>query len=63
MSGKKRAIIELRDTPTVSENQQIVRVTAVCGGNQIEIETPSGEKCLCNIPTKFQKKVWIKRGE
>jgi len=62
MSGKKRTLIELRTAPVPNESQKIVRVTAVCGANQLEIEQPNGDKCVCDIPTKFQKKIWIKRG-
>lgn len=36
----------------------------VCGkGNNLhEVETPSGQRMLVSMPTKFRRNVWIKRG-
>ena len=36
----------------------------ICGkGNNLhEVETPSGQRMLASMPTKFRRNVWIKRG-
>ena len=45
-----------------TDEQVIGKVTELRGGNLIEVMYPSGERTLCLIPTKFRKKVWIRRG-
>ena len=43
-------------------DQVICRVTELRGSNMIEVEFVDGSKTLCLIPTRFRKKIWIKRG-
>ena len=52
------------DCPEPTENQSIVRVVATRGTNQIEIEFPvTKEKMLVVLPTKFNKLLWVKKGD
>ncbi|KJE92328.1 eukaryotic translation initiation factor 1A [Capsaspora owczarzaki ATCC 30864] len=44
-------------------NEHIVRVIATRGNNLHEVEFPDGQRILCMMPTKFRKKIWIKRGD
>jgi len=48
--------------PVPEDEQRIVRVAGTRGGNIVEVEYPNAERVLCLIPTKFQKRIWIKRG-
>lgn len=32
------------------------------GNNLHEVESPAGEKILVNMPMKFRRNVWIKKG-
>ncbi|KAL9647131.1 hypothetical protein ABK040_004847 [Willaertia magna] len=50
--------------PEPNENQNIVRVVSTRGTNQIEVEYPiTKEKILVILPTKFNKLIWIKKGD
>jgi probable RNA-binding protein EIF1AD len=53
----------LHNYPEPKPNEHIVRVTATRGTNQIEVEYPSKEKTLAMLPMKFNKLIWIKRGD
>jgi len=53
----------LNSFPIPEDSQKIVRTISIRGSNQIEIEYPQGDKVLCLIPSKFIKKIWIKRGD
>lgn len=44
------------------EEQKIARVIGVRGGNLVEVEFDDASTTLCIIPTKYRKKVWIKKG-
>eukprot|EP00124_Ichthyophonus_hoferi_P003239 Ihof_evm1s270 gene=Ihof_evmTU1s270 len=38
-------------------------VVSSLGNNLHGLESPTGEKVLSNMPAKFQKRVWIKKGD
>jgi len=40
----------------------IAKVCELRGSNTCEVELPSAEKMLVQIPTRFRKLIWIKRG-
>eukprot|EP01087_Luapelamoeba_hula_P020211 TRINITY_DN6857_c0_g1_i1.p1 TRINITY_DN6857_c0_g1~~TRINITY_DN6857_c0_g1_i1.p1 ORF type:complete len:211 (-),score=60.69 TRINITY_DN6857_c0_g1_i1:178-810(-) len=51
-------------SPTSDNNERsIVLVTALRGGNVLEVQYPNGEQILCLLPAKFNKTIWIKRGQ
>jgi len=52
----------LTSLPLPSETERIVRVTELRGSNICEVELPSRERMLVQIPSRFRKFVWIKRG-
>jgi len=52
----------LNSFPVPVEGESIVKVVELRGSNICEVEFPEGEKMLVQIPTKFRKLVWIKRG-
>jgi len=52
----------LNSFPVPSEQEQVARVTELRGSNICEVELANGEKLLVQIPTRFRKTVWIKRG-
>jgi len=55
--------IVLNTFPTPTENQTIVQVTELKGGNICEVVTPTGTKLLARVPAKFNKVIWIGRGD
>lgn len=55
---------QLNSFPIPTEDEKIARVTELRGANICEIEyKPNGEKSLAQIPSKFRKLIWIKRGK
>jgi len=51
----------LNSFPTPHDNQTIVQVTELRGGNICEVVNPAGTKLLARIPAKFNKVIWIGR--
>ncbi|KAG2382284.1 hypothetical protein C9374_005486 [Naegleria lovaniensis] len=52
------------EAPEISETQSIVRIVSTRGTNQIEVEYPvTKERILVILPTKFNKLVWVKKGD
>jgi len=52
----------LNEEIILTEEQKFGRVLELRGSNICEIEYTNGEKLLCQIPQKFRKLIWIKRG-
>jgi len=52
----------MEDFPEPSEGQHIARVREPRGTNIHLVETADHCEVLCRLPAKFQKKVWIARG-
>ncbi|EEB08824.1 translation initiation factor eIF1A-like protein [Schizosaccharomyces japonicus yFS275] len=46
----------------LEENQLIARVTALRGSSLFEVTDPAGSTLLVEMPPKFRKSVWVKRG-
>lgn len=53
----------LNNYPVPKGNQSIVRVSELKGGNICEVVTPDGAKMLARVPAKFNKVIWIGRGD
>lgn len=53
----------LQDYPLPGETEKIARVIQLRGSNVCEVELPSGDKNLVQIPTRFKKLIWIKIGK
>ncbi|XP_058786632.1 uncharacterized protein LOC131661198 [Vicia villosa] len=47
---------------TLGDGQCIMQVVSLRGSNLIEVMDATGEKSLALFPAKFQKSMWIKRG-
>ncbi|CAI5723974.1 unnamed protein product [Peronospora destructor] len=68
-SGRKSAYRKgvtkrvLYDYPEPTENELIVRVTALRGTNLFEVVDAQGAKSVTMLPTKFRKLIWVKRGD
>lgn len=71
MASKKKVIQNyLYEEPLIEEKDKdrIVRVIEILGGNLCRVELPRYDEnnnfvsILCSIPSKFSKKIWIKRG-
>ncbi|XP_029368342.1 putative RNA-binding protein EIF1AD [Echeneis naucrates] len=62
---KRKHVVKevLGDFVTLTENQQIVKITGSRGNNLHETVTAMGETFLVSMPTKFRKNIWIKRGD
>lgn len=52
----------LNSFPEPTDAERIARVTELRGSNICQIEYDDGEQLLCQIPTRFRKLIWIKRG-
>jgi probable RNA-binding protein EIF1AD len=46
-----------------NDEQLIVRVLSVRGGNMVGVELSDGSEMLCDIPSRLAKKIWMKRGD
>ncbi|KAJ0405404.1 hypothetical protein ATCC90586_009443 [Pythium insidiosum] len=68
-SGRKSAYRKgvtnkvLHGNPEPQENEQIVRVIALRGGNLFEVQDADGATSLTMLPAKFRKLIWVKRGD
>ncbi|KJY01954.1 eukaryotic translation initiation factor eif1a-like protein [Zymoseptoria brevis] len=58
------AVAEETLTPpdTLTADQKIARVKGAAGNNLYNLELPSGEVLLAELPAKFRSTIWIKRG-
>jgi probable RNA-binding protein EIF1AD len=45
------------------EGELYAQVIQSHGGNMFEVITSEGKKSLARLPTKFQKLIWVKRGD
>lgn len=65
MSSKKQAKQRQLHAIATLENeaQSVVRVVAVRGGNLVDVEQADGSGLLCEIPSRFLKNIWMKRGD
>ena len=62
--ARKHLQDEMDEDVEVGEGQEIVRMTEPRGTNIVEVEgAPGGERTLCMIPRRFNKLVWVKRGD
>lgn len=59
-----QAVQEETLTPpdTLPTGQKIARVKNAAGNNLYNLELPSGEALLAELPAKFRSTVWMKRG-
>uniref|UniRef100_A0A7S0V8E4 S1-like domain-containing protein n=1 Tax=Polytomella parva TaxID=51329 RepID=A0A7S0V8E4_9CHLO len=63
MSRRKHVTNELfQEVKPPKENEFIVQVLGLRGGNIVNVQFPDGKETLCLLPSKFHKKVWVKRG-
>lgn len=64
MSHSRRRLKEdtLSAFPIPTAEETITRVVGLRGACVCEVEQANGERLLCQIPTKFRKTVWIKKG-
>eukprot|EP00743_Colponemidia_sp_Colp-15_P007390 GILK01007983.1.p1 GENE.GILK01007983.1~~GILK01007983.1.p1 ORF type:complete len:146 (-),score=30.42 GILK01007983.1:126-563(-) len=53
----------LTSFPEPQDGELIVKVAALRGGNIVDIETQDGIAALARMPSKFNKLIWIKRGD
>ncbi|KAK8827692.1 hypothetical protein WA577_007239, partial [Blastocystis sp. JDR] len=53
----------LDEYPVPKENEILARISNPRGGNVFEVELPDGQKVLAILPTKFNKLIWMKRGD
>ncbi|ERN04203.1 probable RNA-binding protein EIF1AD isoform X1 [Amborella trichopoda] len=56
----KRAVME--EHVSLQDGLRIMQVVSLRGSNLIEVMDDSGSKSLAIFPAKFQKSIWIKRG-
>jgi len=61
-SRKHLTTTVLTSLPLPSESENLVRVIELRGANICEVELPNSERFLVQVPTRFRKLVWIKRG-
>jgi len=52
----------LTSYPEPNDKERVARVLELRGSNICEIEYEDGERVLCQIPTRFRKLIWIRRG-
>lgn len=67
MARPKRALlaaVEQTSSPPASlpPNQRIARIVQASGNNLYDVELPSGEKTLVEMPAVFRSAIWVKRG-
>ena len=52
----------LDSLPEPKENEEVVRISELRGGNLVEVETMNGSKSLCRLPQRYRNVVFVKRG-
>lgn len=52
----------LTPPPSLPSGQKIARVKNAAGNNLYNLELPSGEVLLAELPSKFRSTIWMKRG-
>ncbi|EQC32968.1 hypothetical protein, variant [Saprolegnia diclina VS20] len=64
-SGYRKGVTQdvLYGEPEPVAGELIVQVKSLRGGNLFEVETPTGDKGLAMLPTKYRKLIWIRRGD
>jgi len=62
-SRKHLTISTLNDFPVPSNDEKICRVTKLLGNNNLEVQLPNGKTLVVTIPQKFNKVVWIGKGD
>lgn len=64
-SGYRKAITDqvLYGSVQVDDNQSIVKVAALRGSNLFDITASDGTQAVAMLPNKFQKLIWLKRGD
>lgn len=64
MTSKNRKHLddEQLTNPEPEGEQKISRVLDIRGGNIVEIEYSDKRTTLCMIPSKYRKKLWIRKG-
>lgn len=65
MASKKHAKQKQLYTLASIENdsQRVARSLILRGGNLVDVELADGSGMLCEIPSRFSKTIWIKRGD
>ena len=60
----EREVLSISDSilPDAQRGLEVVRVWASRGNNLHEVERNDGTRCLVSMPSKFRKRIWIKRG-
>jgi len=53
----------LNEFPFPTSEETICRVVRLLGNNTLEVLCPKGEKLIVSIPQKFNKVVWIGKGD
>jgi len=61
-SRKHLTTTVLTSLPLPSEAEKVVKVIELRGANICEVEEADGQRYLVQVPTRFRKLVWIKRG-
>lgn len=58
------AVAEETLTPPdhLTESQQIARLQKAAGNNLYQLELPSRETLLAELPSRFRSTIWLKRG-
>eukprot|EP00038_Savillea_parva_P010409 m.190056 g.190056 ORF g.190056 m.190056 type:complete len:194 (-) comp17937_c0_seq1:241-822(-) len=49
--------------PDTERGEYIAQVVGPAGNNLHLIRLPDGEECLCSMPNRFRKNIWIKRND
>ncbi|KAF7830851.1 putative RNA-binding protein EIF1AD [Senna tora] len=64
MGGGRKNLLRAKEEKhvTLQDGQSIMKVLSLRGSNLIEVMDARGEKLLALFPAKFQKSMWIKRG-
>ncbi|EGG20121.1 hypothetical protein DFA_07241 [Cavenderia fasciculata] len=60
--ARKHVTSSLNDLVEPNETQSIVKVVDIRGGKLTEVQYSNGTTTLAILPSKFNKKLWIKKG-
>eukprot|EP00013_Stygamoeba_regulata_P000441 CAMPEP_0177629662 /NCGR_PEP_ID=MMETSP0447-20121125/789_1 /TAXON_ID=0 /ORGANISM="Stygamoeba regulata, Strain BSH-02190019" /LENGTH=151 /DNA_ID=CAMNT_0019131001 /DNA_START=18 /DNA_END=470 /DNA_ORIENTATION=- len=60
---KHVALNTLNNFPEPDADNVVVQVVESRGTNQLLVKFPSGDTTLALVPSKFLKKIWMKRGD
>lgn len=60
---RKDALKAVDSFPEPKAGESIIQIVGARGNNLYDVRFPNGEICICSMPTRFRRTIWIKRND